>query len=90
MNPSDPPTAETSATPPTFRERLRRYAFATLVGAAVVVWPGGPAPGQSLLSRPPAYERALRWVDIIRLRLSPWLVPDSGESGSGPDRPRFG
>ena len=57
-----------------WRERLRRWFMAAIVGAAVIVTPGGPSPGRGPGWRPPAYERALRWRDIIRLRLSPWLL----------------
>jgi hypothetical protein len=48
--------------------------MAALVGAAVIVAPGGPTPGRGPGWRPPAYVRALRWRDIIRMRLSPWLL----------------
>ncbi len=48
--------------------------LAALVGAAVIVAQGGPSPGRGPGWRPPAYERALRWRDIVRLRLSPWLL----------------
>ena len=57
-----------------WRERVRRWLMAAVVGAAVIVAPGGPSPGRGPGWRPPAYERALRWRDIIRLRLSPWLL----------------
>lgn len=53
---------------------LRRLAVAAIVGAAVVVWPAWPGPRRDLGYRPPPYARALRWADIIRLRLSPWLL----------------
>ena len=56
--------------------KLRRLAAAALVGASVVVWPGLPGPRQAAAQRPPPYERALRWSDIIRLRLAPWLLDD--------------
>ena len=55
--------------------RLRRLAVAALVGASVVVWPGLPGPRQ-VTHRPPPYERALTWRDVIRLRLPPWLLDD--------------
>ena len=58
--------------------RLRRLAVAALVGAAVVVWPGFPS-ARALAYQPPPYERALRWRDVIRLRLSPWLLNSSDE-----------
>ena len=69
-----------------WRERLRRWVMAAAVGAAVVVVPGGPTPGRGPGWRPPAYERALRWRDIIRLRLSPWLLSGmfGPPSGGGP------
>ena len=69
-----------SATPPTaqegcgFRARLRRFAVAWLLGAAVVVWPAWPTAAQERSARRPAFERALTWRDFIRLRLSPWLL----------------
>ena len=56
--------------------------IAALVGAAVIVAPGGPTPGRGPGWRPPAYVRALRWRDIIRMRLSPWLL--SGVFGPPP------
>lgn len=62
-----------------WRARLRRAAMAWLLGAAVVVWPAWPSPAQLRSARPPAFERALRWRDIIRLRLSPWLLMQDGE-----------
>ena len=61
------------------RTKLRRLAIAALVGASVVVWPGLPGPREARAYQPPPYERALRWRDIIRLRLSPWLL-------DGPDQ----
>ena len=67
-----PPRDPLSGDP--WRERLRRWLMAAVVGAAVIVAPGGPTPGRGPGWRPPAYERALRWRDIIRLRLSPWLL----------------
>ena len=77
------------AVPPVdpWRERLRRWVMAAAVGAAVIVVPGGPTPGRGPGWRPPAYERALRWRDIIRLRLSPWLL--SGMFGPPPARGTF-
>lgn len=63
-----------SGVPEPVTGRLRRFMLAALVGAAVIVAPGGPSPGRGPGWRPPAYERALRWRDIIRLRLSPWLL----------------
>ena len=55
--------------------RFRRLAVAALVGASVVVWPGLPGPRQ-VAYRPPPYERALTWRDVIRLRLAPWLLDE--------------
>ena len=57
-----------------FRARLRRFAVAWLLGAAVVVWPAWPTAAQERSARRPAFERALTWRDFIRLRLSPWLL----------------
>ena len=68
-----------------WRERLRRWVMAAAVGAAVIVTPGGPSPGRGPGWQPPAYVRALRWRDIIRLRLSPWLL--SGMFGPPPATP---
>ena len=66
--------------------------MAALVGAAVIVAPGGPSPGRGPGWRPPAYERVLRWRDVIRLRLSPWLLSGShgppGTPGDVPELPR--
>jgi hypothetical protein len=56
------------------RARLRRFAAAWLLGAAVVVWPAWPTAEQERSARRPAFERALTWRDFIRLRLSPWLL----------------
>lgn len=71
-----------AATPPTalegsgIRARLRRFAVAWLLGAAVVVWPAWPTAAQERSARRPAFERALTWRDFIRLRLSPWLLAE--------------
>jgi hypothetical protein len=68
---------------------VRRFLLAAMVGAAVIVAPGGPSPGRGPGWRPPAYERALRWRDIIRLRLSPWLLGASQQiPADAPDRTR--
>ena len=78
--PSAAPTARASSRAPVvptgdpWRERLRRWVMAAAVGAAVIVAPGGPSPGRGPGWRPPAYVQALRWRDIVRLRLSPWLL----------------
>lgn len=66
-----PPTPPESAG---FRARLREFALAWLLGAAVVLWPGDGSLSRAPWAKPPAYERALRWRDIIRMRLSPWLL----------------
>ncbi|MDP8922894.1 MAG: hypothetical protein M3O34_08470 [Chloroflexota bacterium] len=79
--PPCPPSAPSPGEP--WREWLRRFVMAAVVGAAVIVAPGGPSPERGPNWRPPAYERALRWRDIIRLRLSPWLL--SGMFGPPPD-----
>lgn len=85
--PAAPPTGSPGlATGDPWRERVRRWLMAAVVGAAVIVTPGGPTPGRGPGWRPPAYERALRWRDIIRLRLSPWLL--SGVFGPPPDLTR--
>jgi hypothetical protein len=64
------------------RARLRRYAAAWLLGAAVVVWPAWPTAEQERAARRPAFERALTWRDFIRLRLSPWLlIQDAHQRG---------
>lgn len=66
------------------RERFRRFTFALFLGAATVVWPGGPG-SRDVRMQPPPYERALRWSDIIRLRLS-WLLSFEEPSGVAPPR----
>ena len=58
------------------RARLRRFAMAWLLGAAVVLWPAWPSAAQERSARRPAFERALSWRDFIRLRLSPWLLAE--------------
>jgi len=64
------------------RGRLRRYAAAWLLGAAVVVWPAWPTAEQERSARRPAFERALSWRDFIRLRLSPWLLMQNADQHS--------
>ncbi|MFN8634083.1 MAG: hypothetical protein U0893_09525 [Chloroflexota bacterium] len=61
------------------RARLRRFAVASLLGAAVVVWPAWPTAAQERSARRPAFERALSWRDFIRLRLSPWLLMQNAQ-----------
>jgi hypothetical protein len=68
---------------------MRRYAVAWLLGAAVVVWPAWPTPAQERSARRPAFERALRWRDFIRLKLSPWLLMQDAERGERGRPPAF-
>jgi hypothetical protein len=56
------------------RARLRRYLVAGLLGAAVVVAPAWPTAAHERSARRPAFERALTWKELIKLRLSPWLL----------------
>ena len=72
----------TEPTTRTAPSRLRRLAFAGLLGAATVVWPGGPGFQHALTHQPPPFERALSWSDIIRLRLSPWLLNSEDDSAA--------
>jgi hypothetical protein len=69
-----------------FRARLREFALAWMLGTAVVIWPGDGSLSRAPWATPPAYERALRWRDIILMRLSPWLLTPEGD-GSGSERP---
>jgi hypothetical protein len=71
-----------------FRARLRRFAAAWLLGAAVVVWPAWPTAAQEQSARRPAFERALTWRDFIRLRLSPWLLAEELRQRIERDRSR--
>jgi hypothetical protein len=57
-----------------WRPRLRRFLVASVLGAAVVVWPAWPTAEHERSARRPAFERALSWREFIRLRLSPWLL----------------
>jgi hypothetical protein len=57
-----------------WRPRLRRFLVASVLGAAVVVWPAWPTAAHERSARRPAFERALSWREFIRLRLSPWLL----------------
>ena len=59
------------------RGRLRELALASALGAAVVLWPGDGSLSQAPWQTPPPYVRALRWRDLVRLRLSPWLLIQS-------------
>ena len=64
------------------RARLRRFAVAWMLGAAIVVWPAWPTAAQERSARRPAFERALTWRDFVRLRLSPWLlIQDAHQRG---------
>jgi hypothetical protein len=56
------------------RARLRRYLVAWLLGAAVLVAPAWPTAAHERSARRPAFERALTWKELIKLRLSPWLL----------------
>jgi hypothetical protein len=70
-------SAATSAAPsdgPRLRGRLREIALASVLGAAVVIWPGDGALSQAPWQTPPPYVRALRWRELVRMRLSPWLL----------------
>ena len=78
-----------SAAPPDgagFRARVREFALAWLLGAAVVIWPGDGSLSRAPWNTPPAFERALRWRDIVRMRLSPWLLMHDRQP-SGRDQP---
>jgi hypothetical protein len=94
--PQVPPDARprAAATPPPTQEgeglraRLRRFAAAWLLGAAVVVWPAWPTAAQERSARRPAFERALTWRDFIRLRLSPWLLAEELRQRIERDRSR--
>ena len=70
------------------RARLRRFAVAWMLGAAVVVWPAWPSAAQERAARRPAFERALTWRDFIRLRLSPWLLVQHALERGDRDRSR--
>ena len=78
-----PPVQEGSG----LRARLRRFAVAWMLGAAVVVWPAWPTAAQERSARRPAFERALTWRDFIRLRLSPWLLMHETSTPSALDQP---
>jgi len=70
-SPTAPPAAPDGGG---LRPRLRRFLVASVLGAAVVVWPAWPTAAQERSARRPAFERALSWREFIRLRLSPWLL----------------
>jgi len=65
-------TVQTTGT--RLRGRLRELALAWALGAAVVTWPGDGSLSQAPWQTPPPFVRALRWRDLVRLRLSPWLL----------------
>ena len=69
------------------RARLRRFAAAWLLGAAVVVWPAWPTAAQERSAQRPPFERVLNWRDFIRLRLSPWLLMQDFHQRDERDRP---
>jgi len=95
-SPASPPNAprRAGAAPPPLqageglRARLRRFAVAWMLGAAVVVWPAWPTAAQERSARRPAFERALTWRDFIRLRLSPWLLAEELRQRIERDRSR--
>lgn len=63
------------------RGRLRELALASALGAAVVIWPGDGSLSQAPWQTPPPFVRALRWRELVRLKLSPWLVMQAMLSG---------
>jgi hypothetical protein len=75
MPPLDSSTVQ--ATRPGLRGRLRELALASALGAAVVMWPGDGSMSQAPWQTPPPFVRALRWRDLVRMRLSPWLLIQS-------------
>src|SRR4051812_416510 len=80
MMPGPPAVPRSLAAPPAASDgvgwcpRLRRFLVASVLGAAVVVWPAWPTAAHERSARRPAFERALSWREFIRLRLSPWLL----------------
>ena len=72
MSPATHSTAPTTGS--RRRGRLRELALAWALGAAVVIWPGDGSLNQAPWQTPPPFVRALRWRDLVRLRLSPWLL----------------
>ena len=54
--------------------RLRELALASALGAAVVIWPGDGALSQAPWQTPPPFVRALGKRELVKLRLSPWLL----------------
>jgi hypothetical protein len=73
---SSPPRSRPAAPPASsgVRARLRELALAWMLGIAVVIWPGDSSLGRAYWLKPVVFERALRWRDIIRMRLAPWLA----------------
>jgi hypothetical protein len=67
-------SAATATDRPRLRGRLREIALASVLGAAVVIWTGDDALNQAPWQTPPPYVRALRWRDLVKMRLSPWLL----------------
>jgi len=67
---------------PGLRARLREFALASILGAAVIIWPGDSSAERRRWARPPAYVRVLRWRDIVKLRLAPWLLMQDEERAS--------
>jgi hypothetical protein len=89
--PTAPSSAASSAPPESgLRARLRRFAVASVLGAAVVVWPAWPTAAHERSARRPAFERALSWRDFIRMRLSPWLLMQDAEPPGDLDHQRPG
>ena len=82
---TSPPDRDALATSPGLRARLREFALASLLGAAVIIWPGDSSAERSRWARPPAYVRVLRWRDIVKLRLAPWLLMQETERASRDD-----
>jgi hypothetical protein len=66
--------------------RLRRYAAAWLLGAAVVLSPAWPTAAHERSARPPAFERTLSWREFLKLRLTPWWLMQKADR-SERDRP---
>ena len=68
------PPSTTHSDGPRLRGRLREFALASVLGAAVVIWPGDGSLSQAPWQTPPPFVRALRWRELVRMRLSPWLL----------------
>jgi hypothetical protein len=76
---ASPSTAHSDG--PRLRGRLRELTLAWVLGAAVVIWPGDGSLSQAPWQTPPPFERALSWRELVRLKLSPWLVIQAMLSG---------